>query len=229
MMHSTRALFFIHLLWSIPSFATESTQARPQKILAQWQMVENRMVLLINIADQLSQKQQRLISSGFSTFSKLAILSSDSTTNQPTSIHTTQCTIKFDTWEEVYHLTKLDGQATSMTLKDPKIYRHRCLTAEISDGSIYAPFVKNGGTVDATLQLKQISHEKSEEIRNWLIQQQSGVIQGLFSHMLGDLNLTDQISIRVHIPPYSQSSSPRKKVNILYPFNSPMRSSDGVN
>ena len=37
-------------------------------------------------------------------------------------------------------------------------------------------------------------------IKDWLIQQQSGVMQSLFSHMLGELTLNQSIKVRVAVP-----------------------------
>ena len=53
----------------------------------------------------------------------------------------------------------------------------------------------------ATLVVKQTSPEEANDIKDWLVKQQSGVMQGLFSHMVGELMLNQTVVVAVEIAP----------------------------
>ena len=207
-------LLFLLINWIHPAFADDP---KPVKILAKWYGKEKKIALNINVIDQISEKQKKLINSGFSTYSQLKIIRPRTPLTDERVLFKSQCTVKFDTWEEHYDLASLNENFKTMEFKEFGTYVEKCLTANIVDHTIYGQFHQNGGLVTAILQLNQISQDKSEKIREWLINQQSGVMQGLFSHMLGDLKLSEKISVEVYIPPFAEAGQTSKKVNILFP------------
>ena len=174
---------FLTLGFTLISAMSAADQPPNIKILANWKNKGKKVVLAISVVEQISEKQKKLISSGFSTYSLLNIVRPKTPLTEEKVLFKSQCTVKFDTWEEHYDLARLNENFKTMQIEDFGTYTKLCLTAVIDDSDIYGPFYKNGGTVEAELQLNQISQNKSEKIREWLINQQSGVMQGLFSHM----------------------------------------------
>lgn len=185
-------------------------QSHPTPVsLATWNQSEKGPQLWINVGDALSEKQKNMINSGFSTFSNLNLA-----TNEGSPLDfSVKCTVKFDTWEEFYDMIQVTHEARRLRASKFNDYASLCLTAKIALTELPADLARTGGTLKVSLAVNPISQEKAGEIRTWLINQQSGVIQNLFSHMIGDLKLDEQIEISVQVPQWSQTV-PKKKSSI---------------
>ena len=179
--------------------------------LARWQKGSNNdQVLAIALTEQLSKRQKDLINSGFSTHSELEIKSVSKSDNSEVVITSSQCTVKFDTWEEIYDIARVDKDFATLTAKSFDSYAANCLTAQLPASQAIGLTMDSSRFLRATLKVNQITTEKAAKIREWLIKQQSGVMQGLFSHMLGELQLFESITVAVHIPPRSADISRSK-------------------
>ena len=169
--------------------------------------------LTIKLEEQLSKKQLKLLNSGFSTYSAIEIILPEGKFTQKEVLFKSECTIKYDTWEEVYDTTFLTTGKTRKGLKNLDLIKDKCLTATITSHPSLSYFYKNGGILHATMKLDQISKDRAEKIRQWLIKQQGGVVKGLFAHMLGDLSLSEMLHISIHIPPY-RAKVPKKAYDL---------------
>ena len=157
---------------------------------------------IVELSSQLTQRQQTLIQSGFSTFSVMEIRLAESADDPTPSavLYKIACTVKYDTWQERYDLARISETVQTGIVKNFEDYAARCLTANIYDKAIVQQ-IQSGKDVVVTLRVDQISTSKATEIKEWLIRQQSGIMQGLFGHMLGELQLTERIDVKVKIPP----------------------------
>ncbi len=174
--------------------------------LARWQAKAGRVQLIVPLADALTPKQKSIITGGFTTVSQLTL-------RQPTAgaedadgedmplVYGVRCSVKFDAWEETYDVARLDDSPKTALVKDFATYGDLCLKAELSDPAKLGDLARTGGTMLAFLVVKQTSVEEASRIKEWLIQQQSGVMQSLFSHMLGELTLNQTVRVKVSIPP----------------------------
>ena len=219
MVRFLRFLLYWHLLlcgWPALSQSPNEAPTKPNQF-AKWQMIDKKLHLTISLETQLSEKQKNLINSGFSSYSEMSLLWPRSGLTLSKTFYKSKCTVKYDTWEERYELARIDQKFKAESLKAFDDYSALCLTANISDPKIIEKLTKKGGIIHGHLTINQISNNKSEEIKEWLIKQQSGVMQGLFSHMLGDLKLSERETILIHIPSLEESENRPIKVNQLYP------------
>ncbi len=156
----------------------------------------------ISLLDQISERQRELINSGFTTFSQLNLrtVSAQRQVDQ-SPVVSTSCTVRFDLWQEVYELARIDTKVHTGSVASLDEYGGLCMTAKLEPGPLLDRLFKDGGVLVATLLVDQISAQKAGEIKEWLIRQQSGVMQNLFSHMLGDLKLTERVDVLVQVPP----------------------------
>ena len=168
---------------------------------------DSQLQVSIDFRDHLTKKQKTLISSGFSTYSALTIILPKGKYSPERVIFESQCTIKYDTWEEYYDIIRLDSGAEYNKVKGFPAMAKICLLASVKDKPALTYFAKNGGILKGRLQLDQISKERAAKIRDWLVKQQSQVVRGLFSHMLGDLKLTEEIHIDILISPQTPKST----------------------
>jgi hypothetical protein len=53
--------------------------------------------------------------------------------------------------------------------------------------------------------------DEASKIKDWLVKQQSGLMQGLYSHMLGDLQLGGRSEVTLDIPP---RPNPQKTIKL---------------
>ena len=152
----------------------------------------------------LDDKQTTTLKSGFSTFSQLSIYrSKDAMSEDQQALAQTACTVKYDMWEEHYEVTLLTDTPKTMTAKSLDHYLTHCLSVEIYGGEFLKQLKSGDKTLVASLQVEQISSTQAQKVKAWLINQQSSVMRGLFSHMLGDMTLsqTSQISLQIPNPP----------------------------
>ncbi len=170
-------------------------------IKAQWeQNKENKTSLRINLTESLTEQQKKLLYSGFSTFSHLEVRWLDNDIRR-SLVFISECTIKFDLWEEKFELLHFLEARKENSLKSFQQYSDLCLQADISSQSNIAQIARLGARLEVRLDISQVSNEFAQDVRSWLIQQQSGVMRGLFSHMLGDLKLSESTQTVVQVPP----------------------------
>lgn len=172
--------------------------------LAKWELVDGRLTVVAPLSEALTQKQRSMINGGFTTVSQLSLRLpslSGGDTATTTPFYSVRCTVKFDAWEETYDVARLDDQPRTALVKELGAYGDLCLKAEIDEGGVLGRLIESGGTVYAYLAVKQTSAQEASRIKDWLIQQQSGVMQSLFSHMLGELTLSQTLVVRISVPP----------------------------
>ncbi len=169
-------------------------------IKAHWENDKDRQSLRINLAESLTEQQKKLLYSGFSTFSHLEVRWIDNDVRR-TLVFISECTIKFDLWEEKFALLHFLELRKENSLKSFQQYTDLCLQADISSQSNIAQIASRGARLEVRLDISQVSNEFAQDVRSWLIQQQSGVMRGLFSHMLGDLKLSESTQTILVVPP----------------------------
>ncbi len=197
------------VLLTVVFIAMPSTAADDETIITigRWTTKNKKPRIKIALKEFLTKKQKSIINGGFTTISDFVLKKPlpDSNNTQPKSVYNVRCSVKFDAWEETYDIAKLDVSPKSKRVKKFDDYAAMCLNAEITSKKLLAQFATNGGTLIATLIVKQTSVEEAQKIKSWLIEQQSGVMAGLFSHMLGELTLHQKLQVRVSIPARPQA------------------------
>lgn len=150
----------------------------------------------------LDEKQTTTLKSGFSTFSQIRIHdSAESSDEESEYLAQSACTVRYDMWEEHYEVTILSESPKTLTAKHLDSYISHCLSVDLYDNDLLDRLSKDGGTLIVSLQVEQISNKQAKKVKTWLINQQSSVMRGLFSHMLGDMTLSQTSQISLKIPP----------------------------
>lgn len=180
-------------------------------IKARWEQNKDRYGLRISLAESLTDQQKKLLYSGFSTFSHLEVRWLDHAVRR-SLVFVSECTIKFDLWEEKFELLHFLESRKENSLKSFQQYIDLCLQADISSQSNIAHIASQGARLEVRLDISQVSNEFAQDVRSWLIQQQSGVMRGLFSHMLGDLKLSESTQMVVIAPPLAPEPEKTKPV-----------------
>ncbi|MCX6123481.1 MAG: hypothetical protein NTV34_01830 [Proteobacteria bacterium] len=166
---------------------------------ARWEQTD-KIALVINVADLLTPAQRDIINSGFTTFTMLSIGGNNDSGGETPLFRRSSCTVKYDTWEERYEVTRLDPPPpTSITVKGYRDWSQDCLEVTLSNSKILTQ-LNQMGTISAYLVVRQSTSDESGRIKNWLVKQQSGFMQGLYSHMLGDFQYQNQTRIKIVIP-----------------------------
>jgi hypothetical protein len=187
--------------------ASPAEAAQPLAVSATWQVRDgNAASIIVPLGGVLTSKQKDMINGGFTTVSQLTLRlpsagAKERDDDELPGFYSVRCSVKFDAWEETYDIARLDDRPRTALVKDFTDYGDLCLKAEINRPELLQPLAAHGGTILARLIVKQTSNEEADRIKDWLIQQQSGVMQGLFSHMLGELSLNQTLSVRVSVPP----------------------------
>lgn len=191
----------IPLIWFIlnpwaSAYANSEGRIRTQ---ARWDQTHHNR-LIINVADILTPSQREIINSGFTTFSVFSVDDPADTDGKPASLIRLSCTVKYDTWEDRYDVAKIDPPpVASETLKDYKSWSSMCLEIVIEDPKLIAQ-LQRIGEIGGTLNIRQSTPEEGAKIKNWLVKQQSGFMQGLYAHMLGNFQYQHRLPIRIAIP-----------------------------
>jgi hypothetical protein len=177
--------------------------------LGKWELHGDKLVLVIPMGDTLTQKQRSMIDGGFTTVSQLSLTppvaeEGDVDPERIPVFYRVRCSVKFDAWEELYDVARLDEAPRTGLVKHYGDYGEMCLKAEVDDPDLLARLAPTGGSIRAELIVKQTSPDEASRIKDWLIQQQSGVMQSLFSHMLGELTLHQTAIVRISVPPKPQ-------------------------
>jgi hypothetical protein len=193
----------------------QAEEAKVLLVIARWEETESGTVLVIPFSDALTEKQKNMITGGFTTASQLSVLLPGQNSGpHPGVIFNSQCSVKFDAWEETYEIVRVQFENLKPFIsKDFKEYANACLTGDIKDSAVTNRFNTQGGYLQAQLTVKQTSTEEALKIKDWLIQQQSGVMQSLFSHMLGDISLHQTHVVNIRVPKRPEASEPSTKQN----------------
>jgi hypothetical protein len=193
--------FFIMTFFGTTVFSqTQSDKGSSVRIQGVWikSGQGDTRYLRLSLQSHLNEKQEELINSGFSTFSQLLVFPRGPRKKDQAPIFEITCTVKFDLWEEKYELARLDKRNPQAASVDTyQEYATLCLTANLPP-EIISSYLERGLAVD--LHIDQISAAKASEIKEWLVRQQSGVMRGIFSHMLGDLKLSESLKAKIIIP-----------------------------
>lgn len=185
----------LSLVLSLGLVGTSSLLAQPK---LQWSKGPS---LAIDLADILSPQQKKLLFSGFNTFSHLEVRLRDPGTSSRSLLFIGECTIQYDLWEEKFHLLHFLERDRPDRLLSFDAYTDLCLSATIRRAQNLELMQKPGAHLEITLDLAQVSNEFAKEVRSWLIQQQAGVMRGLFGHMLGDLKIYESVQLDLPVPP----------------------------
>jgi hypothetical protein len=189
----TMKYFLLIILLFIPHLARAELKVR-------WDHSKEKLSLRISVVDSLTEQQKKLIYSGFSTFSHLEVRRLDGDAGR-SLVYISECTIKFDMWEDKFELLHFLQKRKENSLQSFQQYTDLCLKADISNQANLALLASQGARLEVRLDISQVSNEFAQDVRSWLIQQQSGVMRGLFSHMLGDLKLSESMQTVVLAPP----------------------------
>jgi hypothetical protein len=190
------------------SFLSSSAVADQDAVLVTlgvWEKAQGNETLVITAKDQLSRKQRNIIDGGFTTLTQMNIMvqSGDSDSDDElTAVKTISCSVKYDAWEEYYDVATISDKPQTALLKNFDSYAERCLKTQLTDPTILKQLAPLGGTLVAELIVKQTSVREADQIKNQLIQNQSGIMKQLFAHMLGELVLSQAKTLRVSVPPH---------------------------
>jgi hypothetical protein len=203
------------LLFSTPLVSLNSARSQEEVksipvALAEWQKTEQGEAIGIVLRDLLNKKQINMINGGFTTVSQIRIVSIpyfdgitieslDREFEDEIEVDRVLCSVKFDAWEETYDVANIYPRGAAKVLKTFDEFAQSCLVSTISDEKILES-LNRGGILVAEIQVKQTSYTEAKEIKEWMIKQQSGVMAGLFSHMLGNVQLAQSKVISVSIP-----------------------------
>jgi|GEM_PF-1938741 len=188
------ALALLAMQFAIGARASAQTEAPPRmspiKGGADW---------FIDVSAFTSKKQRELFESGLTTFSRLEVRklgANGSLEGEP--LVKINCTARYDLWRESFEVIQMLEQPKPSTAKDFEEFGKHCLQVKLEESAVQ----KDGGSPNglvATLFVDQVSVERAAKIREWLIKQQSGVMQSVFSHMLGDLKLSERVDVFVQL------------------------------
>ena len=206
----------IALGWPLsPPHASGQTLA---EITASWQ--ENAIVVAVD--EHLSQKQQEMISGGFTTLSDFSGFEGYRDGAPEKLILSRRCQIKFDAWEETFRILVLEESSQDNPKPPSTSYQAACLRLTIADPGTVARLRQRGAFI-VRLAVKQTSEAEAESIKEWLVKQQSGVIQTLFSHMLGELSLNESVTFLVRVPEPPASPNIRESKQKPRPASPPAK------
>lgn len=183
----------------------EAFDAAVPVALAVWQQRGAQVILSAPLAEALTAKQKAIINAGFTTVTQLTVTGPEAAApgvdGGASVIYSLRCSVKFDAWEETYDVARLDDMPRAVFIKQFAPFGELCFTAQVTRAATLAALAPKGGSLLARIVVRQTSQDEANRIREWLVQQQSGVMQGLFSHMLGEINLNQTLDIRISVPP----------------------------
>lgn len=147
--------------------------------------------------DIFSKKQLETLNSGFTTYSQITLFKNKGDAkSQKNPIMSSVCTIKYDLWEENYSLTQFANEPNVFLVNSIDHFINKCFTFDLD---LATGLLTTQKEIFALLQIEQISQSQAEKVKEWLVKQQSKMIQGLFSHMLGNLTFKDTTLIAIKI------------------------------
>jgi|GEM_PF-3173311 len=174
--------------------------------LAVWDTHNELPSLIITVKDQLSKKQKNIITGGFTTLTQMNLSHyvPDTKLSDLEVLYSLSCSVKYDAWEEFYDVATVSDPPTVATYKSFDEYSDVCLKINITDPELLKELQSQGGTLLANLVIKQTSIKEANAIKNELIRNQSGIMQQLFAHMLGELVLSQTKEVKISVPPFPQ-------------------------
>jgi hypothetical protein len=189
---------FIVFLKATTLRATEATKT---SATATWEKSSGDQFIAIDISPLLSAEQREIVNSGFSTLTILGISEKKMAGSDHEPEIRLVCKVKYDTWEEKYVTTKIDPlPMAKFTGNKIESWSNQCLRYRFKNQAILNKLAQ-GGQLFISLQVRQSSMSEAGKIKDWLVKQQSGLMQGLYSHMLGDLQLGGRTEVTLDIPP----------------------------
>lgn len=213
-------------LWVLSTLSVSAVADTSQVFATsgRWELSADHPQIVVPLAGALTNKQKNMINGGFTTVSQLTIRiappdlddtripDEDDSDVNTLSLTRIRCSVKFDAWDETYDVARLNDTPQTTLVKEFASYARDCLTVslkvdDIKDQTARQRLSRSGGTLLAYLSIKQTSPEEASRIKDWLIQQQSGVMQGLFAHMLGELTFIQTVKVRISIPPIPDGHS----------------------
>ena len=191
------------LIWPSILFAQ---QANPVTVAA-WKVGKDGPELTIALGSLMTKKQRQMIEGGFTTFSDLTIYPTGATGKpvRDSIANQIRCSVKYDAWEEIFDVVQLGDVPRTGIVKSFGDYASRCLTTSLSKHTMDQGSLRIGSDLIAELSVIQTSIDEEQKIKEWLVSQQSGVMQTLFSHMLGELSLQQKLVVRIAIPAIPES------------------------
>ena len=186
---------------------TAAFGAQGQSARAVWIGTKDHVELVIPLASMLTGKQRSMIEGGFTTISEFSLLKD---TRMPATasaiLWSLSCSVKFDAWDESYEVSRflpMQDTVRSETTIVRKFtdYGDLCLTARVPASPGLAHFTDTGEQIVGRLSVQQMSIEEGTRIKEWLVKQQSGLMQSLFKHMLGELSIHQTLSVKIAVPP----------------------------
>ena len=185
--------------------------------------------LRVNGTSLLSSKQVSILEGGFTTVTQMviqlpSIKSADDASDFPsgrdsiargeTPLQVVGCSVKFDAWAENFEVIRLveSKKEGPPPVLSPRTVNSReglgelCLASELNLDGKAEQLALRGGILTVEMIVKQTSVDETAKVKEWLIEQQSGVVQGLFAHMLGDLTLEHVVRIDLWISPFEKAS-----------------------
>jgi hypothetical protein len=200
-----KSLMAVSILSAYQASANPAGQA---STLAKWSS-DSTPSLVINVGDIVTPAQKDILNSGFTTFTLFVIGSSgDLFKDDSTSrLASARCSVKFDTWEETFEVTKiLEQKSQTGFFKGFQDWSNDCLEISITNPKAISQILKQK-SLKAALIIRQSTPDESLKIKSWLVSQQSGLVQGLYSHMLGNFQFQNSTQIKIKIPPLPNLST----------------------
>ena len=175
---------------------------------ARWIKKNGVPAMLVDLSDSLTTSQKDIANSGFSTFTLVAINDSKIQPRDTLPDLRVVCSVKYDTWEERYQTIRVEPLPIETTfVKDFNGWAQKCLQMTL-DSKLIVEKMSAGGTFYGIMQIRQSSPDESAKIKKWLVQQQSGFMQGLYAHMLGDFQYQGFVKLEIKIPSIQTNGTP---------------------
>jgi hypothetical protein len=179
----------------------QAAEATKTSATATWEKSSGDQFIAIDISSLLSAEQREIVNSGFSTLTILGLSEKKMAGSDHEPEIRLVCKVKYDTWEEKYVTTKIDPlPMAKFTGNKIESWSNQCLRYRLENQAILNKLAQ-GGQLFISLQVRQSSMSEASKIKDWLVKQQSGLMQGLYSHMLGDLQLGGRTEVTLDIPP----------------------------
>ncbi len=196
-------------VWLFAVFAL-SMQAPASASPLSWHEDKGQWSLELNLSDTLTAQQKKLLFSGFSTFSHLEVRMPEASGMR--LLFVSECSIQYDLWEEKFDLLYFLEAQHPEKLRSFKDYSDLCLAAALRNADTLRALQSPGQHLEVHLDIAQVSSEFAKNVREWLIQQQSGMMRGLFAHMLGELKMKESLTLDLSLPALpAQRGAPHAK------------------
>ena len=196
-----------------PSLAAAEQESPSSRV--EWHQTETGIALHVPLTTMLTSKQRDMIDGGFTTMSQFDIVADSGDENiGEILLWSRSCTVKFDAWDETYEVTRFQSspeniKSDSAIVRKFNDYGDFCLTAAVPLNDILVKLETKGQKLVGRLTVQQMSAEEGARIKEWLVRQQSGLMQSLFKHMLGELALHQSLAVAITIPPIPPKGRPK--------------------